>query len=360
MTMHQKIIPVVQQAGPSDGKLEYREARPDDLDLIRELHAAVGYPPRSRGFDHWRYVTCPQGACPGVLAMDGDRAAGFYTVWPVRMKLGSQAVLGAQSMDTMTHPDYRGRGLFVALARECYALAASKGYDVLYGFPNGNSYPGFIRRLNWDHTGDIVHWIRPVRPSGLRAVPRALGPLADLGTALWPRGRSGGYEVTVGRPATAGLEALLATWCDERDVCRIERDPAWLDWRYAAEAEKNYEWVCAYKGGELRAAAVWGMPNASWSGDGHNRARIGELLGDDSGAREAVVRTVIRRAGTRGAALLEMMCNVEPVTATLKRAGFFRYRRAPFIARALRAVDLGGNIHNHAAWRITGGDWDGS
>ncbi len=96
--------------------------------------------------------------------MDGDRAAGFYTAWPVRLRLGKETVLGAQSMDTMTHPDYRGRGLFIKLAQACYDLAASKGYEVFYGFPNQNSYSGFIRRLNWDHTGDITHWLRPIRP----------------------------------------------------------------------------------------------------------------------------------------------------------------------------------------------------
>ena len=51
MAMIQKIVPAEREAAPAGGELEFREARPDDLDLIRDLHGAVGYPPRSRGFD---------------------------------------------------------------------------------------------------------------------------------------------------------------------------------------------------------------------------------------------------------------------------------------------------------------------
>ena len=223
-------------SGPA---LVQRPGGPGDLDRIRGLYNAIGNPERPRSFDHWRFFAGAYGICPSVLAMDEDRLVAFYTVMPVRLRLGGEAVLAAQSMDTMTHPDYRGRGLFLKLAKACYDLAASIGVEVLYGFPNDNSYPGFIRRLNWDHTGDISQWIRPIRPSRHAKVPGVLGPLADAAAALLPRGRSSGVQIELARPPPEALDALIAGWCDAPGLCRIDRHAEWLEWRYSADAEHD-------------------------------------------------------------------------------------------------------------------------
>lgn len=343
---------------PSDLSLIQRPGGPGDLDRIRDLYQSIGNPERPRSFDHWRLFAGPYGICPSVLAMDGERLAAFYTLMPVRLRLGGETVLAAQSMDTMTHPDYRGRGLFLKLAKACYDLAAAMGVEVVYGFPNENSYPGFIRRLNWDHTGDISRWLRPVRPSRHARVPGTLAPFVDAASALLPRGRTRGIAIELARPAPEALEALLAAWCDAPGLCRIDRSPEWLDWRYAADAEHDYEWISAYRGGELVAAGVWGMRNASWGDSADCRAHLTELMGNDPRGLSAVLATVIEHAAGRSAILLDTVCNVEPAVSALRRVGFVRNRQLPFIVRGLTTRMFDGNIHNHAVWRINGGDLD--
>ncbi len=342
----------------SEANWSMRAMEAGDLDLIRALYAAVWGYNRPRDYDHWRYFTAPEGICPAMLAMDGERAVGFYTAWPVRLRLGDEVVPGIQSMDTMTHPDYQGQGMFVKLANACYELAVSRGFEVIYGFPNPLSYPGFVRRLNLDHSGDIAHWTRPIRPSAHPRVPGALGPLADAAAALWPRGSAGGLEIRSGRPEPAALGALLGDWCAEPGLCRIVRTPQWLDWRYAPEAGHDYEWVCAHEGDTPVAAGVWGMRGAAWGEAADGRAHLVELLGGHRRGVEAILAAVIGRARRRRAWILETLCNVAPVVAALRRAGFVRHRMAPFIVRALTARTLGANVHTHASWRIMGGDVD--
>ncbi|MDQ2803819.1 MAG: GNAT family N-acetyltransferase [Pseudomonadota bacterium] len=106
--------------------------------------------------DAWRFTDTPAGVVPGMVAVDGDRIVASYTAWPATLYIGGEIVQGAQSRDTMTDPDYRGRGLFVKLASACYEMMQGLGYEVLYGFPNEQSYPGFVRRLNWTHIGDVA------------------------------------------------------------------------------------------------------------------------------------------------------------------------------------------------------------
>lgn len=335
-----------------------REMAADDLDRLRDLYRAVWGFERPLAYDRWRYLQTPDGIAPAAVAVDGDRLAGFYTVWPVRLRIGSEVVLGAQSMDTMTHPDYRGQGVFVKLALACFEIAARRGFEVLYGFPNPLSYPGFVRRLNWDPVGGIAHWMRPVRPSRYPKMPRALGFVADGLVSLLPKGATGNCTVALGAPPAADRDRLLAAWCGGKDLCRIERTPEWLDWRYAPASAMDYEWITARRGGEILAAGVLGMKDRTWRSAADGRAHVTELLGDDPVAVSAVLAGLIDRARARGAWLIESVGNVPSVVRALKRAGFVSHRRAPLIVRRLNARNLSANVHLADSWRFVGGDLD--
>ena len=80
-------------------------------------------------------------------------AVAYYGVIPCFFQLNGKKVIAAQSADTMTHPDHRKKGLFQKLALKTYALAAEQGIKFVFGFPNQDSYPGFIK-LNWQSLPD--------------------------------------------------------------------------------------------------------------------------------------------------------------------------------------------------------------
>jgi len=97
----------------------------------------------------------------GYLAIDSlkSKPIAYYGVFPIISIYGNERVLCAQSGDTMTHPDYQGKGLFIKLAEETYKLAKIEGVNFVFGFPNSNSYWGFIKKLNWIHYADINNYI---------------------------------------------------------------------------------------------------------------------------------------------------------------------------------------------------------
>jgi GNAT superfamily N-acetyltransferase len=346
--------------GAADRSWRVREAGPGDLDLIRELYRAVRGANRPAAYDRWRYLDSPGGPAPGTLALDGGRAVGFYTLGPAPLGIGPATIAGAQSMDTMTHPDFRGRGVFVALARACFEIAAARGIRLLYGFPNRASFPGFVRRLGWTHAGGIPHWIRPVRPSHhprLARWPAPLGWLADTAARAWPAGRQGAYDVAAGL-VDAGRLARLAEGAEDAGFCRVARPPAWLAWRYANEAAQGYEEVTAARDGTVRAAAVWGMQDDSWGAARDGRAHLVELHGAEAAARQAALAEMIARAEARGAWLLETVGNAPAMVETLRRAGFISHRKAPLIVRALGAERFAPDPRAARNWRIQGGDLD--
>jgi hypothetical protein len=100
------------------------------------------------------------------------------------------------------------------------------------------------------------------------------------------------------------------------------------------------------------------MRDESWGGVADGRAHLVELAGADGRALRSVVATIIGRAASRRAWLLEALTNEPAAVTAFRRAGFVSHRGAPFIVRALTERALGADIHNHAAWRIMGGDVD--
>jgi GNAT superfamily N-acetyltransferase len=88
-----------------------------------------------------------------------EKPAAFYGVFPCFLLIDGNKIYAAQSGDTMTHKDHQGKGLFVSLAKATYEFAQSRGIKVVFGFPNQNSYPGFVRKLDWQHHEDLLAYV---------------------------------------------------------------------------------------------------------------------------------------------------------------------------------------------------------
>ncbi|REJ85262.1 MAG: GNAT family N-acetyltransferase [Bacteroidetes bacterium] len=91
----------------------------------------------------------------------GEPAA-FYGMYAYPVMSHGKRAVAAQSGDTMTHKDHMGKGLFTKLAKLTYELAAKEGVSFVFGFPNKNSYPGFVRKLNWTHRENLIEYRIPI------------------------------------------------------------------------------------------------------------------------------------------------------------------------------------------------------
>ncbi|HDL48707.1 MAG TPA: GNAT family N-acetyltransferase [Actinobacteria bacterium] len=326
-----------------------RPATADDHDQIRNLFREVFGYQRADEHDRWLSFENPDGQSIATVAEDRAQIVGCYTLLPTMLRLGKQNVLGAQSLDTMTHPDYRGQGMFTKLAIQTFELAGERGVKALYGYPNEASYPGFVRRLNWDHTGDIPRWTRVLKPSVLRTIPRPIGWSLDAAASLLvPKGDEGAFE---GPPPPSKLAQLITKCFDQPDICRVARSVEWMNWRFSPASGRRYEWVTAEMDGELAAVAVWGIRE-----DGHGV--LTEIMGMDQPAVNIAVARAVRAAYRVGVPALHTVTNEPVAIRALKRARFFTRKPLPLIVRSMTHENLGGNIHNHSAWRVVAADID--
>ena len=100
----------------------------------------------------------------GFIAYDQNKnPAAFYGVYPCKIEYEGVKYLAAQSGDTMTHSAHTGKRLFTQLALKTYAYCQENGFHLVFGFPNENSYPGFIKKLGWSHFDDMTPYLIRVK-----------------------------------------------------------------------------------------------------------------------------------------------------------------------------------------------------
>jgi hypothetical protein len=128
------------------------------------LHNAVYDRTPAPDFFERKYATAFTGKqYIGFIAYNNNKEPiGYYGVLPCFLRYNGEKLLAAQSGDTMTHPGFRFKGLFVELANRCYDLCSNQGIKLIFGFPNQHSYHGAVNKLGWQLAGQMDCFTIPV------------------------------------------------------------------------------------------------------------------------------------------------------------------------------------------------------
>lgn len=100
-------------------------------------------------FLNWQYAINPNGKVVGFDAYQGDTLAGHYVTIPVSYFIDGKIRKGLLSLNTATHAEHRGKGLFTQLANRTYEEAKKLGYEFVIGVANQNSTHGFLKKLGF-------------------------------------------------------------------------------------------------------------------------------------------------------------------------------------------------------------------
>lgn len=132
---------------------------------LKKLHAAVYGVELADDHFPQKYDTAYTGVeNVGFIAYNTNKqAVAYYGVIPYFIQYEKSIILAAQSADTMTHPQYRNKGMFIKLSVMTFDLCRQLGITLIFGFPNQNSYPAMIKHLGWIETEKMRRFTIPVR-----------------------------------------------------------------------------------------------------------------------------------------------------------------------------------------------------
>jgi len=190
----------------------------------------------------WQYVKSPTGLTfVNVAECEGEIVA-VYASLPQRFQCGVREFMGIQSLDTLTDSQFRGRGLFGALATDLFERTKSEGVGFVYGFPNASSAPGFFGKLGWVKLDPVPFLMRPMNP--VYFLEKVFGRTFGLPRipALPLAGR---YDIREIELSELPVNAIWQGFRQSFNVGLV-RDSTYLNWRFAKPGQ-NYRIFC---GGE--------------------------------------------------------------------------------------------------------------
>ncbi|MFF1908080.1 GNAT family N-acetyltransferase [Kitasatospora sp. NPDC058218] len=374
---------------PAPAELTFRPLAEADLPAVLDLLTAslAGGPTGTRTADFftWKHRLGPFGASPGLVAETPDgRLAGvrLFLRWQWHEGLTGRTVTAVRPVDTATHPDFQGRGIFRRLTLDLLEQISGQA-ELVFNTPNGNSLPGY-RKMGWQELGRVPVALRPVRPAAFaRGVRAALArtpagaaapPVCELPTARsWfadqpadagptddPTGAPNGSNSLIdGSTGTAGptTDGPVAELLRERAAAdradprlAVLRTPEFLRWRYGEAPGLDYRVLTCHRGGELTGLAI-GRPRRRGPLAEFTLADVLVRPGDrDSAAR--LLRAAARESGCDHVAT-HLSPGTEAAAAAL-RAG---YLRAPRTGLTLAARTPAGRTELALSdWRFTLGD----
>lgn len=103
---------------------------------------------------HW-YKENPYGEVISFNAFYGEELVAHYACVPYKMNIAGRVADGLLDIDTVTHKDHRGKGLFKKLAKTTYDYAKTHGFEFVVGVANGNSFPGYMKYFPFTFVGQL-------------------------------------------------------------------------------------------------------------------------------------------------------------------------------------------------------------
>ena len=110
----------------------------------------------------WAYKENPERRLDIILAFQGKQLVGQSASTPLLFSFKKKTVRVTRVQNVMVHPDYQGKGIFTETLKRLTEYIYEHKLDLVVTFPNNNSLPSFIRKLDYHHLANIFTFSLPV------------------------------------------------------------------------------------------------------------------------------------------------------------------------------------------------------
>lgn len=140
-----------------------REAKDFDIsEIVEVLKASLGEQelPLSEEIWNYKHNSNPLGKSLVLVAEENGIIAGVRAFMCWKWQYLDKTYLSYRAVDTATHPDFQGRGIFKKLTLEAVKKGKELSYNFVFNTPNDQSRPGYLK-MGWKEVGKIQVALRP-------------------------------------------------------------------------------------------------------------------------------------------------------------------------------------------------------
>lgn len=333
----------------------------DELELVRLFQITFG---RAITADYWKWKLRP---APSPLdnvwlAVSDGKPVFQYAGIPIRFNLAHQPVQAVVSVDTMTSPEFRRRGLLTQVAAKAYSIWRDADVAFVIGLPNEN-WGSRTRALGWQPLFPLQWLVRPLHLEALLARRLNFPALRHLrvANALW----NATFKHRITRAPAVRVEPADgdgAIFDQIWDRCKADwmfstiRDQRWVEWRFNSAPRKYTVSVARHNG-----VPTGYVSHALVTAQNTTTAYMAELFAarEDTATRNTLLSDLIDGLSNTAAESLRTLAI--PGTAEyswLRRAGFLPYHAfgVEFVPLK-RDLPVAGML-DPRQWNLSGADFD--
>ncbi len=269
---------------------EFNVRRATDADraaIVDLCRSSLGWKPDdpNERFFAWKHDENPFGTSPSWVAEADGRSLGVRVFLRWRFRSPDGHVLRAvRAVDTATHPDAQGRGIFTRLTLDALPDLRDDGVDFIFNTPNDKSRPGYLK-MGWAEVGRVPVAVRVASIGRLSAVAGARAA-ADK----WSQPSAFGVSAPDAFADDDEVASMLAVSSSSGRVS-TDRDIAYLRWRYSFDA-LHYRVVPV--GDSIAAGAVVFRLRRRGTA---LEATISELAAPSPSAARSTIGSILRATG---------------------------------------------------------------
>lgn len=137
--------------------MEIRAADTADLPAIIELmRQSLGEKlmPKSEDFYLWKHAQNVFGPSHVILAVDSGQLVGLRAFMKWKWSRAGEEIIAVRAVDTATHPDFQGKGIFRKLTMQAVEDCKKQGVSLVFNTPNPISKQGYLT-MGWQEAGKL-------------------------------------------------------------------------------------------------------------------------------------------------------------------------------------------------------------
>jgi hypothetical protein len=352
-------LPMPAPAGQNEGrstvrpKMAFRDYDAADRTTVIQLLAqgrSQAYRRAKQGLFDWQCDQNPHGADPfaiGTLESSrGEEIVATNGFMPAKILYQGKRTRAAWSCDTFVSSKYRGCGFGSALIRR-----VSEHSPVMLGYGISDMSDPIFERQGWAlHPGTSLLFFHIGEP-GLKGAIKRIGTRASATLRRLGKSASGAHFEMARHDEDFGQE-VDDLWLRSAPTyfSAVERDAAYMNWKYRCHPSQTYSWYGAYEAGRLRGLLVARhSPESSVLVDYCGPANEVDLMG-------SLVRVATADLAARGTMRVRCETTHPEMLAALRGAGFIGSRYQP---RFRVRTNLPGDQRALEGWFLMPGDSDG-
>lgn len=149
--------------------MEIRTATEADIPAIvnlLKLSLGEGLMPKSIDYWLWKHRLNPFGESPVLTCWEQGTLIGVRAFMRWDWISSGKTYKALRAVDTATHPDHQGKGIFKKLTLALVNHATKSGEDFIFNTPNLQSKPGYLK-MGWQAVGNLPIVFSMQRPANV-------------------------------------------------------------------------------------------------------------------------------------------------------------------------------------------------